>query len=326
MVVGAGIIMIIGGATNTIGSHSPEIGLEIFTYEGPEQILQEKLTTALDILQLLALGFIKLSILFLYRRIFTGRGFDIASRITIGITIAWTVGFLVTYFAACGKDFWAYYSSLAALQEKCIDTFKMMLALAVTDVMVDIIILVMPIPFVFALQMPLQRKLGVCAILMVGALAISCGITRMAVFAQFLSPDLFKKKTIAGVSTTDAVGVVSLLEFWGVVEIGVGMVACCLPTLRLLFKGFSTESVLLNIRNVLSLGSDTSRGNSKEYRTAESETSVAASSDGQIPIYAGPHHLGPMESHAVGLLPAYHGQSDTVDRGKIHMEKTVEIV
>lgn len=40
--VGAGIIMIIGSATNTIGSHSPDIGLDIFTYEGHEQILEEK--------------------------------------------------------------------------------------------------------------------------------------------------------------------------------------------------------------------------------------------------------------------------------------------
>lgn len=109
-------------------------------------------------------------------------------------------------------------------------------------------------------------------------------------------------------------------------EVGVGMVACCLPTLRLLFQGLSTESVLLNVRKALSLGSDTSRGSSKEYRTAESETSVTASY-GQAPVYSGQHHHGHMESHAVGLIPAYHAQSDTTfSKGEIHMEKTVEIV
>lgn len=74
--------------------------------------------------------------------------FDITSRIAIGFTIAWTIGFLVTYFAACGTNFWAYYSSLAALKSECVDTFKMMLALAITDVIVDLFILGIPIFFV----------------------------------------------------------------------------------------------------------------------------------------------------------------------------------
>ncbi|KAI9792921.1 MAG: hypothetical protein M1816_001243 [Peltula sp. TS41687] len=305
LVVGAGIIMIIGSATHTIGTHSPDIGLEIFTYEGKEQILQEKLSTALDLVQIAALGFIKLSILFLYRRIFRGRVFEITSRIAIGFTIAWTVAFLVAYLSACGTNFWAYYSSLAALQENCVDTFKLMLTLAVTDVMVDLFILGIPIPFVFALQLPLQRKIAVCAILMLGTLATACGITRMAIFAEFLSPALFAKGTILGVSTADpmGLGVVSLLEFWGMLEVGVAMVACCLPTLRPLFQGFSPESVLLNIRNALSLRSTSSRGSSKRYQTAESKTSIAAS-DSQTPVYIGqyppvdmasgtPHRKGP---------------------------------
>lgn len=125
-----------------------------------------------------------------------------------------------------------------------------------------------------------------------------------------------------------ASAVVSLLEFWGMVEVGVGMIACCLPTLRPLFLGFSPESVLLNIRNAFSLRSDSSRGSSKVYRRAESKTSVATS-DGQAPVYTGQHHPGYMESYAAGPAPASHAQSDTLSRAEldgVKVIRTVEVV
>ena len=65
---------------------------------------------------------------------------------------------------------------------------------------------------------------------------------------------------VAGLLATDAIGVVSLLLFWGMVELGVGIIAICLPTLRPLFRGFSPESILRSIRSALSLRSLHSSG------------------------------------------------------------------
>lgn len=101
-----------------------------------------------DLMQILALATIKLSILFFYRRIFRGRAFDIASWVLIGVVGAWAVTFFIAILAACGTSIAANFQSLGALKGECVDTFDILIALAVFDVTVDLAILVMPIPLV----------------------------------------------------------------------------------------------------------------------------------------------------------------------------------
>ena len=67
------------------------------------------------------------------------------------------------------------------------------------------------------------------------------------------------------------------------VELGVGIIAICLPTLRPLFRGWSPESILRSIRSALSLRSIHSGGSSarrsprrsaKEAQRLGSESSI----------------------------------------------------
>ena len=99
-------------------------------------------------MQILALATIKLSILFFYRRIFRGRAFDIASWVLIGVVGAWAVTFVIAILAACGTSIAANFETLGALKEECVDTFDILIALAVSDVVVDLAVLFMPIPLV----------------------------------------------------------------------------------------------------------------------------------------------------------------------------------
>ena len=96
----------------------------------------------------MALGLHKLSICFFYRRLFRGPKFDIISWATIWIVILWIVGFFVAIAAACGKHFEAYWASFGVLKQECVDTFRMLLMYSVTDVAVDLIIIITPIPMV----------------------------------------------------------------------------------------------------------------------------------------------------------------------------------
>lgn len=105
-------------------------------------------------MQILALATIKLSILFFYRRIFRGRAFDIASWVLISVVGAWAVTFFVAILAACGTSIAANFQTLGALKAECVDTFDILIALAVFDVAVDLAILVMPIPLVSSLHVP----------------------------------------------------------------------------------------------------------------------------------------------------------------------------
>ena len=49
--------------------------------------------------------------------------------------------------------------------------------------------------------------------------------------------------------------------FWGMLEIGIAMVAACLPVLRPLFQGLSPESIIRSLRSQLPLKS---AGSSKQ--------------------------------------------------------------
>ena len=111
-------------------------------------------------MQILALATIKFSILFFYRRIFRGRAFDIASWVLIGVVGAWAVTFVIAILAACGTSIAANFQTLGALKEECVDTFDILIALAVSDVVVDLAILFMPIPLVSPLNTSVKGTLN----------------------------------------------------------------------------------------------------------------------------------------------------------------------
>lgn len=112
-------------------------------------------------MQILALATIKLSILFFYRRIFRGRAFDIASWFLIGVVGIWAVTFFIAILAACGTSIAANFQTLGDLKTECVDTFEILIALAVSDVAVDLAILIMPIPLVSPLRGSVADILGI---------------------------------------------------------------------------------------------------------------------------------------------------------------------
>lgn len=74
-------------------------------------------------------------------------------------------------------------------------------------------------------------------------------------------------------------GIVSILMFWGMLEIGIAMVAACLPVLRPLFQGWSPESIIRSFRSQLSLrssgsGKKASLSVKNGIERTESETAI----------------------------------------------------
>ena len=48
-------------------------------------------------------------------------------------------------------------------------------------------------------------------------------------------------------------GVVTILMFWGMVEVGVALIAACLPTFRPFLRFISIQSIISSVRSALSL-------------------------------------------------------------------------
>ena len=95
------------------------------------------------------------------RRIFRGRTFDIASWVLIGVVAAWAITFFIAILAACGTSIAANFQTLGALKGECVNTFDILIALAVSDVAVDLAILIMPIPLVSPLDVSNGEIVGI---------------------------------------------------------------------------------------------------------------------------------------------------------------------
>ena len=103
---------------------------------------------AFDLLQVIILGTIKLSVICFYRRIFRGKTFDYYSKGMIAVVGFWTMAFFLSFLFECGNQFQDLWSTLLNLVSHCADEEKFFKAFAVSDVIIDGLILAMPSPIV----------------------------------------------------------------------------------------------------------------------------------------------------------------------------------
>lgn len=117
-------------------------------------ITEAQLLESFQFIQALALGLIKLSALTFYRRIFTGKGrtttFDVINNVTIVIVVLWTMVMFIMNALQCGRhmtalwvgpeDWLAYCSTISPKFEE---------AFGISNVILDVWILALPLPKVF---------------------------------------------------------------------------------------------------------------------------------------------------------------------------------
>ncbi len=99
----------------------------------------------------LAFGFLKLSIAFFYRRLFvTARNtwFDWATKLAIAIVVLWTVSFFFGFVFSCGTHISASWGSVKDQEVYCGAAINLDNALVVSDLLTDVMILVLPLPVV----------------------------------------------------------------------------------------------------------------------------------------------------------------------------------
>ena len=115
---------------------------------------------------------IKLSILLLYRRIFTTPKFRIAVNVVGVIVILWTIAF---FFASVFQAWPISYNWDPFQPATTIDEVTMYLALASSEMILDVIVLSLPWAVIWRLKMTTARKWTVIGIFMLGGLYVhSC--------------------------------------------------------------------------------------------------------------------------------------------------------
>ncbi|CAF9908946.1 hypothetical protein IMSHALPRED_007544 [Imshaugia aleurites] len=246
-----GITLILGACVGNYGQH---------TAVGPGGKIPDNFVTfedrhteyAIQVIETLTFGAIKLSVLFFYRRLFVGRPFNFLSWGLIATVLSWSIGFFFATVFEC-HPISAAWGTREQLYTECVKTHVKLDAFVISDPALDAIILALPMPFVWQLRLPMRRKLALTGVFLLGALSIGAGVTR-CVF-------LFAATTKAHTDPDVAYLILPTL-YWSIIEASLNIVAACLPTLGPLVADFSVQSAVRSVRSAISLHSIRSRGSS----------------------------------------------------------------
>ncbi|KAI0547587.1 hypothetical protein F4679DRAFT_554059 [Xylaria curta] len=201
------------------------------TFHDPEHRTEQErviaqVTAALVILWMGANFCIKLIMLFFYRRIFTGRLFNIFSKGLIGLSVVWFIYAIASWLFYCGTNFEPNFEGGWAVCP--LWGFKIQLGVFALDSFIDFCLLLLPIPFVWRLQLDLKRKICVIIIFILGGFAFVAGLNNTIIqLVNLTEPELIQ----SGGGANFFQGSSILFSNWPAIEIGVGLLASNLPHL-----------------------------------------------------------------------------------------------
>jgi hypothetical protein len=134
-----------------------------------------------------AIDLIKLSLLFMYCRIFPIRNMRVGAKILGAISIAWNVALVIVTFTQCIplKKTWAPW-----IEGYCIDLKATFLAVSIPNILTDIAILALPMPHVWKLQTNKAQKISLSIIFLLGSFVVFTSIYRFTVYIKYDPNDL----------------------------------------------------------------------------------------------------------------------------------------
>ncbi|KAL9012582.1 MAG: hypothetical protein Q9173_002664 [Seirophora scorigena] len=163
--------------------------------------------------------FCKMSILFLYIDLFPKRPFRRAVYITMGFVVAFGLSLILTGLLICKPIEFNWDKSLDG---RCGSTVGEEIAFAAVNMVIDGVIVFLPTPVIWRLQMPVRKKIGVSCMFGLGLVICVMNAARIGVVVNSDEADFTH-------ALTD-VAILSGLEVW------FGIIAACLPTLKPIFR------------------------------------------------------------------------------------------
>ncbi|KAF7717967.1 Uncharacterized protein PECH_004669 [Penicillium ucsense] len=145
-----------------------------------------------------------------------------------GLCIYYTIA-LVIKIRICNPVSLYWQGTKEEIENSCLDQRAAFLADAVISAMSDMVILVLPLPLTWSLQMSRNRKLRVIGILGAGGLATGFSIYRVVLVSrvqEFYDLSMFFIRVIMS----------------GNAEAGIGLVCACLPTVNILISHYRKAS------------------------------------------------------------------------------------
>lgn len=119
------------------------------------------------------------------------------------------------------------------IHAECVNQTELFWTDTIMSATTDLVILLLPIPLVWSLQVPPKKKLRISIILGAGGIATGASIVRLILVFQ---PNSFADETVSFVR----------FNLLGVAEIGIGIICACLPAFSILFTRYTSERASRN--------------------------------------------------------------------------------
>lgn len=114
-----------------------------------------------------SLMFVKFSLLFFYKRIFSIKSFRVSAYVVMGIVSCWAVSVVLETFFLC-RPF--NYNWEPMVKHTCGNRVASYIASGGLNLITDLMVLSLPIPMVWALQIPRRNKIILLGVFGVGLL------------------------------------------------------------------------------------------------------------------------------------------------------------
>ncbi|KAH6851599.1 integral membrane protein [Alternaria rosae] len=167
-----------------------------------------------------AMSSVKLSYLWFYLRIFPQEAFRKWVWICMGLVGGYWLGSMLQIFLICTPFEMNWNPTIPG--GHCASYNVAFVTIGIFNMLTDLIIMFLPIPFIRQLQMAIGTKLGLVAIFGIGLFVTAITIIRINVLLHVDFTDL-------SYSMHDA-------AFWSVAEPAIAIINCCIATLRPLLK------------------------------------------------------------------------------------------
>ncbi|ATZ45769.1 Btp1 [Botrytis cinerea B05.10] len=227
-----------------------------------------------DMLYFWGIMFTKLSILTLYVKIFKiNKVFRYICYGMMAFTIVYLMIFFFLFAFNCNPPARTWHLLGWTGGGSCFDNIKTSYAVGGINIFTDIVILIMPLPLIYRLQLKLAQKLGLIAIFGTGILVVVCTIARQVIIVETLRD---YDQTWAPVPEI----------IWLTAELSVGIICACLPALAPIYsRKMISNLVPASLRNLLqSLRSRTGSGTSSTPKNSTPESAKISKSDSNIEL------------------------------------------
>ncbi|KAL4889363.1 hypothetical protein BDV59DRAFT_205350 [Aspergillus ambiguus] len=191
------------------------MGLHAATLPPDDVVLIAKFLVVAEILYVFNLVWTKMSILFMYYRIFRFPHFKKWAYIISTFVVLWVICITLLFIFICVPVQKLWYPDIPG---RCINQVATWIANAISTILTDLAILLLPIPQVWRLQLRLSEKL---------ALTFAFGLGFFVVFAS-----AYRLTVLFTYQPTDSSYTLAPTVGWTAIEMSAGIVSACLPTLR----------------------------------------------------------------------------------------------